>query len=185
MTAVPISMRLVRTPIAASSGNGEESCRAKWWTRTKAPSTPSSSAATASSTVCASASAAVRVADHSAACQCPNERKPIRLRSTPPTYLSAQGLGQQPADRAPELVGQVRLLQERLVSPGLPAHDVAGIAGREEHLEGRPACDEPVGEVAAVHAGHDDVRDEHVDRAVVALGKRQRLFAVRRGEDAV
>jgi hypothetical protein len=33
MTAVPISMRLVRAPIAAKSGNGDASCCAKWWTR--------------------------------------------------------------------------------------------------------------------------------------------------------
>jgi len=49
--AVPISIRLVLTPIAARSGKGEESWRAKWWTRTNAPSIPISSAATASSTV--------------------------------------------------------------------------------------------------------------------------------------
>ena len=29
----PISMRFVRAPIAASSGNGDASCWAKWWTR--------------------------------------------------------------------------------------------------------------------------------------------------------
>jgi hypothetical protein len=33
MTAVPISMRFVRAPTAASSGKGEPSCRAKWCTR--------------------------------------------------------------------------------------------------------------------------------------------------------
>jgi hypothetical protein len=45
MTAVPISIRLVRAAIADSSGNGDASCRSKWCTRTKAPSTPISSAA--------------------------------------------------------------------------------------------------------------------------------------------
>ena len=78
-TAVPISMRLVRAPIAASRGNGDASWRAKWCTRTNAPSRPISSAATASSTVCASASRAVRVRDHSACCQWPKERKPMRF----------------------------------------------------------------------------------------------------------
>ena len=34
---------------AASSGNGEASCWAKWWTRKYAPSAPSSSTASASS----------------------------------------------------------------------------------------------------------------------------------------
>src|SRR5690348_12978951 len=76
ITPVPISMRLVLTPIAASSGNGEESCRAKWWTRTNAPSMPISSAATASSTVCRNASSAVCVSPPPG-CQAPNERKPI------------------------------------------------------------------------------------------------------------
>src|SRR5437868_6433766 len=33
MTAVPISIRFVRAPTAASSGNGDASCRAKWRTR--------------------------------------------------------------------------------------------------------------------------------------------------------
>ena len=45
MTAVPISIRLVRAAMAESSGNGDASWRSKWWTRTNAPSTPSSSAA--------------------------------------------------------------------------------------------------------------------------------------------
>ena len=49
MTAVPISMRLVRAPIAARSGNGDASCWAKWWTRKYAPSAPRSSTASASS----------------------------------------------------------------------------------------------------------------------------------------
>jgi hypothetical protein len=34
ITAVPISMRLVRAPMADSSGNGEPSWGAKWCTRT-------------------------------------------------------------------------------------------------------------------------------------------------------
>ena len=80
ITPVPISMRLVATPIAASSGNGEASWRAKWWTRTKAPSIPISSAATASSTVWRSASAAVGVCEPGAFDQWPKLRKPMRLR---------------------------------------------------------------------------------------------------------
>src|SRR5215468_3087525 len=78
MTPVPISIRLVLTPIAARSGNGEASCRAKWWTRTNAPSIPISSAATASSTVWLSASPPVCVSP-TRGCQAPNERKPIFL----------------------------------------------------------------------------------------------------------
>ncbi len=63
ITPVPISMRLVLAPMAASSGNGEASWRAKWCTRKYAPSTPSSSAATASSMDWVSASAAERVCE--------------------------------------------------------------------------------------------------------------------------
>ena len=73
-------MVLVRAPIAASSGNGEASWRAKWCTRTYAPSTPTSSAATASSMLCSSASAPVRTCDPGTACQWPKERKPILVR---------------------------------------------------------------------------------------------------------
>ena len=83
ITPVPISMRLVRTPIAARSGNGAERCRAKWWTRTKAPSIPISSAATASSTVCRSASAAL--SRHAAGRMPGAERKeadPLRVTHT-------------------------------------------------------------------------------------------------------
>src|SRR6266404_2243524 len=76
MTPVPISIRLVLAPIAASSGKGEESWRAKWWTRTNAPSIPISSAAIASSTVWRSASPPVWVSPPPG-CQAPNERKPI------------------------------------------------------------------------------------------------------------
>src|SRR5712672_4858421 len=76
MTPVPISIRLVFTPIAERSGNGEASCRAKWWTRTNAPSIPISSAAIASSTVWCSASPPVCVSPPPG-CQAPNERKPI------------------------------------------------------------------------------------------------------------
>src|SRR5258706_15482192 len=76
ITPVPISIRLVLTPIAASSGKGEESWRAKWWTRTNAPSIRISSAAIASSTVWRSASPPVCVRPPPG-CQAPNERKPI------------------------------------------------------------------------------------------------------------
>ena len=77
ITPVPISIRLVRAPMAASSGNGEASCCAKWCTRKYAPSAPSSSAATASSMDCSSASAAVRVCEPGDRDQWPNERNPI------------------------------------------------------------------------------------------------------------
>src|SRR5215470_2654669 len=81
MTAVPISIRLVRAPTAASSGNGDPSCRAKWCTRKYAPSAPSSSAATARSTDCSSASDADRVSEPGDDDQCPNDKKPILFTS--------------------------------------------------------------------------------------------------------
>src|SRR6187399_2077480 len=77
MTAVPISMRLVRAPMAASSGNGDASCWAKWWTRKYAPSPPRSSTASASSIDWMSASDADRTCEYGDSDQCPNERKPI------------------------------------------------------------------------------------------------------------
>ena len=77
MTAVPISMRLVLAPIAASSGNGEASWLAKWCTRKYAPSAPSSSAATASSIDCSRQSDADRTCDPGESDQCPKERNPM------------------------------------------------------------------------------------------------------------
>ena len=81
MTAVPISIRLVRAPIAASSGNGDPSCLAKWCTRKYAPSAPSSSAATARSIDCSNASDADRVCEPGDGDQCPNDKKPIFFTS--------------------------------------------------------------------------------------------------------
>ena len=77
ITPVPISMRLVRAPTAASSGNGEASWRAKWCTRKYAPSAPSSSAATARSTDWSSASEAVRTWECGDGVQWPKFRKPM------------------------------------------------------------------------------------------------------------
>src|SRR6476646_8056218 len=77
MTAVPISILDVRAPTAASSGNGDPSWRAKWCTRKYAPSAPTSSAATASSSDWISASEAERTCDGGDAVQWPKDRKPI------------------------------------------------------------------------------------------------------------
>src|SRR6516165_6645411 len=77
MTAVPISIRLVRAPTAASSGKGDPSCLAKWCTRKYAPSAPSSSAATARSIDCSNASDADCVREPGDDDQCPNDKKPI------------------------------------------------------------------------------------------------------------
>src|SRR3954447_16478733 len=77
ITPVPISMRLVRAPTAASSGNGEPSCCAKGCTRKNAPSAPSSSAATARSIDCSSASDPKRVCEWGEDDQWPKDKKPI------------------------------------------------------------------------------------------------------------
>ena len=87
---------MVRAPTAASSGNGEPSWRAKWWTRKYAPSAPSSSAATASSIDWSSASDADRTCEYGDSDQCPNDRKPIFFTAT---MLSPDG---DPAGRTVE-----------------------------------------------------------------------------------
>src|SRR3954452_23487295 len=91
MTPVPISIRLVLAPTAASSGKGEDSCRAKWCTRKNAPSAPISSAATARSIDCSSASDADLVCDPGDCDQCPNDRNPIFFM--PPYQQTASHLG--------------------------------------------------------------------------------------------
>src|SRR5690625_539409 len=78
-TPVPISMRLVRAPIAASSGAGVPNWRAKGWTRKYAPSTPTSSAARASSPLCSSEPDAVRTAASGGSTQWPKDRQPTFL----------------------------------------------------------------------------------------------------------
>src|ERR1700761_8135676 len=98
MTAVPISIRLVRAPTAASSGDGDASCRAKWCTRKYAPSAPSSSAATARSTDCSSASDADRTCEPGDDDQCPNERKPIFFTSASTLAAQAAFLARQAPD---------------------------------------------------------------------------------------
>src|ERR1700723_2174564 len=79
ITPVPISIRFVLAPMAARSGNGEESWLAKWCTRKYAPSAPSSSAATARSIDCSSASEAERVCEPAEGVQWPNDKNPMRF----------------------------------------------------------------------------------------------------------
>jgi hypothetical protein len=85
MTAVPISMLRVRAPMAASSGNGELSWRAKWCTRKYAPSRPNSSAAIASSMDWSSESVAERTREPYESLPCPNDRYPIFFKSHTPS----------------------------------------------------------------------------------------------------
>src|SRR4029079_1469626 len=66
------------------------------------------------------------------------------------------------------------------------AHDlVVGVAAHVEDLELGPARLEEVGELAAAHAGHDDVGDEEVDRAQVGALAGFGLLAAARAEDDV
>src|SRR5579864_5316248 len=131
MTAVPISIRLVRAPTAASSGNGDPSCLAKWCTRKYAPSAPSSSAATAKSIDCSNASDADRVCEPGDDDQCPNDKKPIFFTSASTRTARAAFLaGQAPAvccfltAELPGTQGQHRR-QERILprSAGTPSSD--------------------------------------------------------------
>src|SRR4029450_9646878 len=112
ITAVPISIERVRAPTAASSGNGEPSWRAKWWTRKYAPSAPSSSAATARSMDCRSVSAAERVRDWGEGDQCPNERKPIFFMRVVYTSLvrDHRAVGHRVAPGTSDVVGEVTVL---------------------------------------------------------------------------
>src|ERR1700728_1906445 len=107
MTAVPISIRLVRAPTAASSAKGDPSCLAKWCTRKYAPSAPSSSAATARSIDCSNASDADRVCEPGDADQCPNDRKPIFFTSVSTRAARAAFLSGGVARRA-RFVGGMR-----------------------------------------------------------------------------
>src|SRR3954452_15978964 len=165
ITPVPISIRLVLTPIAARSAKGEESWRAKWWTRTNAPSMPSSSAATASSTVWRSASPPVCVSPPPG-CQAPNERKPIFLTwegavdiSRPSTWLLTQvfhpravAAGRRIPGRRPAARGSRarRLRQRRLLEHGGAErlHRLLELGG--DRLRCEPA-DDAHGVLADVH----------------------------------
>src|SRR4029079_6302678 len=106
MTAVPISIRFVRAPIAASSGNGEASCWAKWWTRKYAPSAPSSSTASASSIDWISASAPERTCEYGESDQWPNERNPIFFTATSLRSAGSRDACQLGLVRCDQLVDQ-------------------------------------------------------------------------------
>src|SRR4051812_2092487 len=88
ITAVPISMRLVRGPVAAGSGEGGGGWRAEGGARANAPASPVSSAAPAGPIVGARAGRAVRGRAPGAPCQWPNERNPMRF--TPATVPGAR-----------------------------------------------------------------------------------------------
>ena len=63
--------------------------------------------------------------------------------------------------------------------------DVGGVAGHVDALEAGAGFQELVGELVAVHAGHDDVGEEEVDGAVVGGGEAEGGCGVGSGEYAV
>src|SRR4051794_7124439 len=79
ITAVPISMRLVRAPIAGSSGDGEAGWRAEGGKRPKAPASPSPSAAPAGPIVFTCASRPLPRRGPRAPLPWPNEGEPELL----------------------------------------------------------------------------------------------------------
>src|SRR5271154_5454371 len=143
MTAVPISIRLVRAPTAASSGNGDPSCLAKWCTRKYAPSAPSSSAATARSIDCSNASDADRVREPGDDDQCPNDRKPIfftsaSTRAARPAFLPAKlrPPGEAPAPRGSAVARELEAERgpvegDAFAVPHSPKAGVRGGQGRQ------------------------------------------------------
>src|SRR5882757_3444402 len=171
ITPVPISMRLVRAPIAASSGNGEANWRWKWWTRKKAPSMPISSAATDSSTAWRSASPAVVVSEPGAFDQWPKLRKPMRLRcgessvtakSLQATVVGRRGSGAvDDEDAAVAVVGDRAgdAAEQRVFDPGEAARAerdhrrVVLVGGLHDRTPDRPAFGDRGGRLEAKPAG--------------------------------
>src|SRR5579875_1033977 len=196
ITAVPISIRVVRVPIAARSGKGEASWRAKWWTRKKAPSSPSSSAATASSIDWRRASDAVRVAEWGESCQWPKERKPSRFIAC----IDCRRPAQRPSSQ--NLYAEARFDRDSRLPPRHhplvpPSHPVTELPQqsppsdppasraplrRSSNEAAHKLGDWPVGPVPrrdgpgepseAVAAASDDDRDvvAHASKAVLGLG---------------
>src|SRR5919202_4943396 len=123
ITPVPISIRLVRAAIAASSGNGADSDRAKWCTRTNAPSIPISSAAIASSIVWRTATPPVFVMPPPG-CHAPNDRKPIffwYVTSSPNVLDDASipiSVGRRDVNRGDPLASAGRQLFDHDLQPG-------------------------------------------------------------------
>src|SRR3954447_13369640 len=170
ITPVPISIRLVRAPIAASSGNGDASWRAKWCTRTNAPSMPISSAASASSMVWRSASAAVFVMPPPG-CQWPNERKPMRLgwaitgmNELAPASISGLARPDQPAFVCEH--DRLHTIAEPLLLQDVPHVRLHGGGGDD-----KPLCDLRICEARA-----DEAQDLELARAEVEARRRARTF---------
>src|SRR3954454_7416269 len=166
ITPVPISIRLVRAPMAASSGNGLDSWRAKWCTRKYAPSAPSSSAATARSMDCSSASEAERVFECGDGDQWPNDRNPMcfmapSCRPPQPTAgkgcsraLSQVSLGPQPerqvgdAGRRGDGLDVVGILEALQAVP-----DADAATEHDRDLDEMHVVDEPRGDEVAYDGG--------------------------------
>src|SRR3954471_24849082 len=93
---------------------------------------------------------------------------------------------EQLPDRVAELEARERLLQQRpRILAELRDDGVAAVPGDEEHAQVDAALRaDPGGELLAVHAGHDEVGDERVERAL-GPPDLERLLGVRGGADPV
>src|SRR5882762_500439 len=87
-------------------------------------------------------------------------------------FWTVQHLSDLPRQR----VRHERLLEEgdAGVQDALADHRVVCITGRVEYLHAGPLRGQPLGELAAAHAGHHDVGHEDIDPAAVAGGELQR-----------
>src|SRR5439155_259081 len=74
------------------------------------------------------------------------------------------------------LAAEVLLQELRVLIAGAMVQDeIVRVAGHVEHLHLRAAWHELLGELAAVHARHDHVGQEQMDRFRLPIGDRQRL----------
>ena len=64
-------------------------------------------------------------------------------------------------------------------------NDVGRVAGHEQAFDCGMAQGQFAGEVAAVHAGHDDVGEEQVDRAGMGIGEGDGFGGGWGGEDGI
>ena len=64
-------------------------------------------------------------------------------------------------------------------------HAVLRVAGHEDLADAREPAGEPVGQFAPAHAGHDQVRDQHLDLRPVDLREAERRHAVLGLDDAI